>query len=98
MIRAKPSQKVPDNIIDTEKIGQPLLSISMLLIYGYLIFYVFYEGITEIDDKDEDFVNCICLGKDKAFYIALFGIFSAFWITAVVTWSILGFIDLCSFW
>ena len=91
-------QKVPYNIFYTEKIGQPLLCFSMFLIYVYLMFYVFYEGFTEIDNKDEDFVNCICLGKDKAFYIALFVIFSVIWITAVVTWNIFGFIDLCSFW
>ena len=95
---SKTSQAVPDNVVYLQKIGQPLLSFSMVLIYVYLMIYIFYEAYTKIiDDKDEDFVNCTCLGKDKTFYHSLFAIFSIFWFIAVIVWSIVGFIDLYAF-
>ena len=95
---SKTSQAVPDNVVDLEKLGQPLLSFSVLLIYVYLIFYIFYEAYTEIDDKDEDFVNCTCLERDKSFYNAIFTIFTVIWGAGVIVWTIFGFIDLVVFW
>ena len=97
-LTSKTSQAVPDNVVDLGKLGQPLLSFSMLLIYVYLMIYMFYEAYTEIDDKDEDFVNCTCLEKDKSFYIALVIIFTVLWEAGVIVWTTLGFIDLCAFW
>ena len=89
---------LPDNITQIGKIGQPLLATSMMLIYLYLLIYVFYEAYTEIDHKDEDFIGCTCHSEDERFYKALFGVFTTFWIIAVLAWSTVGCIDLYQFW
>ena len=94
----KKSRKLlPDHNIELDKIRQPLLSFSVALIYLFLMVYVFYDGYTGIDHK-EDFVNCTCHGQDRKFYIALFVVFSAIWSFAVLGWSILVCIDLYRFW
>ena len=89
---------LPDNITQIGKIGQPLLATSMLLIYLYLMVYVFYEAYTEIDHKDEDFINCTCRSEDEQFYKALFAVYTTVWIIAVLGWSIVGCTDLYQFW
>ena len=79
---------VPSNVRQVGKIEQPLLLFSLLLLYLYLMIYVYYEAYTEIDRKDEDFMNCTCRSRDKSFYKSLFGLFTAFWIIGVFLWSV----------
>ena len=93
-----PGKQVADNIVELGKVNQPLLSISVILIYLYLMVYVFYEAYNEIDRADEDFINCSCHGKDMRFYRAIFYLFSSFWLIAVLIWTVLGCLNLIYVW
>ena len=71
----------------------PLFSVAFILVYLYLFIYNIYQ-ISEIDNKDEDFINCSCKDIDKHFYKGLFGTFTALWIIIVLGWKIgIGCVD-----
>ena len=66
---------------DSDLLKQPLLPLSMLLIFSYLYFNAFYEGYSINDNLRTG--DC-CTKKDKKFYRSIFGVHCGLWAVSVL--------------
>ena len=85
-------EKAEDYLKNLQQIKDPLLSYAIVIIIIYELIYASTEAFTNMEAKDEDFVNCSCILPYRIVTKVLFGLFSLLWITVVFYFYLYPFI------
>lgn len=72
----------------------PLYPAAFILLYLYLTIYNIHQT-ANVNEKDEDFIDCTCRTSDKKFYGSLFWGFTITWMILVLIWQLIRLVDGC---